>query len=62
LAPDLPIYKFAHAIHVAAAISLAILVVLHVAATLFHMLWLRDRILVRMWRKAHLAGQDSLGR
>jgi cytochrome b561 len=62
LQPDLVIYKFAHAIHVSAAISLAALVVLHVAATLFHVLWLRDRILARMWQTARLARQNSLGR
>jgi cytochrome b561 len=55
LAPDLPIYRFAHAVHVATAISLAILIVLHVAAALLHTLWWRDRTMVRMWRKSHFA-------
>jgi cytochrome b561 len=49
LAPDLAIYRFAHALHVAAAVVLAALVALHVAAALTHALWWRDRILTRMW-------------
>ena len=58
LAPDLPTYRFAHAVHVAAAISLAIFIVLHVTAALLHALWWRDRTLVRMWRKTRLAVPD----
>jgi cytochrome b561 len=50
LAPDLPTYALAHAVHVTAAISLAALIVLHVAAALFHALWWRDATMVRMWR------------
>jgi cytochrome b561 len=50
LAPDLPIYRAAHAIHVASAILLALLIALHVAAALIHALVWRDRTLVRMWR------------
>jgi cytochrome b561 len=50
LAPDLAIYRFAHAMHVAAAVALAALVVLHIAAALVHGLWWRDGILMRMWR------------
>ncbi len=50
LAPDLTTYGFAHAVHVVAAIGLAVLIVLHVAAALAHALWWRDRTLVRMWR------------
>jgi cytochrome b561 len=61
LAPDLPTYRFAHVVHVAAAISLAILIVLHVTAALVHALWWHDRTMVRMWRKSRLAGYDSLG-
>jgi cytochrome b561 len=51
LAPDLPIYRFAHAMHAAAAILLATLIVLHVAAALVHALWWRDGVLTRMWRR-----------
>jgi cytochrome b561 len=50
LAPDLPIFRFSLAVHVAAAISLAILVVLHFAAALVHAFWWRDRAMRRMWR------------
>jgi cytochrome b561 len=52
LAPDLTVYRFAHAVHVTAAIALAVLIVLHVAAALVHTLWWRDRTVVRMWRKS----------
>jgi cytochrome b561 len=48
--PDLPTYRFAHAVHVAAATALAILVILHVAGALVHGLWWRDRTLARMWQ------------
>jgi cytochrome b561 len=50
LSPDLPAYRFAHALHAAAAVALAALIVLHVAAALIHSLWWRDRVLMRMWR------------
>jgi cytochrome b561 len=55
LAPDLPTYELAHAIHVTAAILLATLIVLHVAAALLHALWWRDGTLLRMWRRAPLS-------
>jgi cytochrome b561 len=68
LAPDLPTYRLAHVVHVAAAIALAILIVLHSAAALVHALWWRDRTLMRMWRKpshAHarrdFSGADDAG-
>jgi cytochrome b561 len=38
LAPDLAMYRVAHGVHVAAAISLALLVLLHSAAALAHVL------------------------
>ncbi len=38
LAPDLATYRVAHGVHVAAAISLALLVLVHSAAALAHML------------------------
>lgn len=50
LAPDLMTYRFAHALHVAAAVATAGLVALHVAAALVHALWWRDGVLMRMWR------------
>jgi cytochrome b561 len=56
LQPDMPTYNFVHAVHVVAAIVLAMLVVLHVAAALLHALWWRDGILLRMWRKPRLSG------
>jgi cytochrome b561 len=49
LAPDLATYRFAHGVHVAAAISLASLIALHVGATLVHSLVWRDHIVRRMW-------------
>jgi cytochrome b561 len=55
LAPNLPIYQFAHAIHVGAAIGLALLVAVHVAAAMIHALLWRDRTLDRMWRRARSA-------
>jgi cytochrome b561 len=50
-APDLPTYRLAHAVHVAAAVLLAALIVLHVAAALAHALIWRDRTLARMCSK-----------
>lgn len=55
LAPDLPTYQLAHAVHVTAAISLAALIVLHVAAALLHALWWRDGTMLRMWRRSPLS-------
>ena len=51
LAPDLTIYRFAHAAHVALAIVLAALIAIHVAAAMVHTLLWRDRTLARMWRE-----------
>ena len=50
-APDLPTYRLAHAVHVAAAVLLAALIVLHGAAALAHALIWRDRTLARIWSK-----------
>lgn len=55
LAPDLLTYQLAHAVHVTAAISLAALIVLHVAAALLHALWWRDGTMLRMWRRSPLS-------
>jgi cytochrome b561 len=51
LAPDLTIYRFAHAAHVALAIILAVLIAIHVAAAMVHALLWRDRTLARMWHE-----------
>ena len=51
LAPDLAIYGLARATHVALAMLLAALIVLHVAGALMHALVWRDQTLARMWRK-----------
>jgi cytochrome b561 len=51
LAPALPTYRIARAIHVTAAIALASLIALHVAAALLHALFRRDRTFARMWRE-----------
>jgi cytochrome b561 len=52
LPPDLSAYRFAHAIHVASAIALALLIAVHVAATLVHTLRWHDRTLLRMcWKR-----------
>jgi cytochrome b561 len=56
LAPDFATYRFARGIHVAAAISLASLVALHVAATLVHSLLWRDHTVRRMWWERRRAG------
>jgi len=48
LGPDLPVFRFFHAVHVVAAILLAGLVALHVAAALVHAFCWRDRTLRRM--------------
>jgi cytochrome b561 len=62
LAPDLSTYRLAHVVHVAAAIALAILIVLHGAAALVHALWWRDRTLMRMWRKpSHADARRDIG-
>jgi cytochrome b561 len=51
LAPDLDAYRLAHAAHVALAIALAALIVLHIAAAIVHAFFWRDQTLSRMWRK-----------
>ena len=51
LAPDLPTYRLARTIHVASALALAALVVLHVVAALVHARVWRDTTVERMWRK-----------
>ena len=51
LAPDLTIYRFAHATHVALAVVLAALIAVHVAAAMVHALAWRDRTFKRMWLK-----------
>ncbi len=56
LSPDLPTYVVAHALHVALAILLAALIVLHIAAALVHALIWGDRTLVRMWWQRRAAG------
>ncbi len=52
LAPDLPTYTLAHAVHVTAAIALVALIGLHVAAALVHALWWRDATMERMWPRS----------
>jgi len=43
LAPHLLVYRFAQAVHVAAAVALGVLMILHIAAALVHALWWRSR-------------------
>jgi len=50
LAPNMAVYRIVRIVHVAAAISLAALIALHVAAALTHALFWGDRTLARMWR------------
>jgi cytochrome b561 len=50
LSPNLPFYRAAHTVHVAAAIALTALVTVHVAAALVHTFVWRDQTLTRMWR------------
>ena len=60
LVPDLLTYRFAHAIHVAVAVALAMLVIFHVAAALIHALWWRDRTMMRMWRRSRLEYDSTM--
>lgn len=62
LAPDLLISSLAQAVHVMAAVSLGVLIILHIAAALVHALWWRDRTMVRMWWKIRLrqASQERM--
>jgi len=51
LAPNVPAYQLAHAIHVASAIAIAALIAVHIAAALIHTLLWRDRTLARiLWQ------------
>jgi cytochrome b561 len=51
LAADLTTFRFFQAVHVAAALSLTVLIVLHVVAALVHAFWWRDRTMRRMgWK------------
>lgn len=50
MAPDLAIYRAAHAAHVVLAILLSALIALHVVAAMVHALIWRDETLVRMCR------------
>jgi cytochrome b561 len=52
LPPDLTVYQFAHATHVALAILLAGLIGIHIAAAMVHALVWHDRTLARMWRRS----------
>jgi polyisoprenoid-binding protein YceI len=61
LAPALPTYQFAHAVHVASGIALASLIALHFAAALVHALLWRDRTLARMWRNNARQGETLSG-
>jgi len=53
LAPDLALYRVAHALHVGLGIALAGLIALHIGAALLHAWWWRDRTLRRMWRASN---------
>jgi cytochrome b561 len=54
LAPNVPAYQLAHAIHVASAIAIVALIAVHVAAALIHTLLWRDRTLARiLWQPPH---------
>jgi cytochrome b561 len=54
LAPNMPAYQLAHAIHVASAVAIAVLIAVHVAAALVHTMWWRDRTLARiLWQPPH---------
>ena len=51
-APDIERFRLAHAAHIALAIALSTLIVLHVAAAFVHAWVWRDRALIRMWLRA----------
>ena len=52
LAPDIARFRLAHAAHIALAVALTALVILHLAAALVHVWVWRDRTLARMWLRA----------
>ncbi len=52
LAPDIARFRLAHAAHIALAVALTALVILHLAAALVHAWVWRDRTLARMWLRA----------
>ena len=52
LVPDIGRFRLAHTAHIVLAVTLAALVVLHVAAALAHAWVWRDRTLTRMWLRA----------
>ena len=56
-APEFATYRLARGIHVAAAISLASLIALHVAATVVHSLVWRDNTARRMWPERRRANE-----
>jgi cytochrome b561 len=57
LTPDMANYQLAHAMHVTSAVSLAVLIVLHIGAALVHELWWRDHIMARIWHKPNFETQ-----
>ncbi|HEY1746059.1 MAG TPA: cytochrome b [Xanthobacteraceae bacterium] len=59
LAPNVPLYRLAHAIHLASAIALAALIAVHVAAALIHALLWRDQTLARMFWRPSTSGQPA---
>jgi cytochrome b561 len=62
LAPEFAAYRFARGIHVACAISLALLIAFHVAATLVHSLFWHDHTVRRMWPERRRAGYKRSGK
>jgi cytochrome b561 len=61
VAPNLGIYRLAHAAHIAFALLLASLIGLHVAAAMVHAFFWRDRTLARMFRNSVRNRHGDLG-
>ena len=61
MAPDLAIYRAAHAAHVVLAILLSVLIALHVVAAMVHALIWRDQTLARMWHTPGCFYRDRSG-
>lgn len=61
LAPNIGIYRLAHAAHIGLALLLASLIGLHVAAAMVHAFFWRDRTLARMFRNSVRNRRGDLG-
>jgi cytochrome b561 len=58
LTPNLATYRLAHTAHLCLAILLALLIALHLGATMVHAIVWRDRTFARMWRRPLRNGRN----